>query len=415
LPAGDPNVDQTRDLTKQTVQRKFQEYYLRPNFKVVAPQSMEKREYGFLLFKEKFMVRHRAFKNTDSLVAAIRDLTPQHVYFSTSYYSDPTLPMEQKGWLGADLVLDIDADHLDTPCKKSHDTWKCKGCSTAGTGQPPKVCPNCKNDRLEVETWLCEQCLRQAKEETINLMEMLSRDFQPDESKVRIFFSGHRGYHVYLFSEEYRQMDEQGRREVVDYLLGNGLDPQYQGLDEVTVPGTTIIQGPLAGEEGWRGRIFSGLYDVITQEGLELGLTSGQVQTLKGWNKDLMFTKPFWSSLKGIQLQTWKLLISKAVERKAARIDTVVTTDTHRLIRLPGTLNGGTGLLALNVPAERLDEFDPFSESVAFDGKLKVHVRDAPAFRLGDNELGPFKDEAVELPTAAAMLLLCKRRAQPVN
>ena len=408
-------MDQTKDLTKQTIQRKFQQYYLSPVFKVAAPQSMEQREYGFLLFKEKFMVRHRAFKNTDSLLGAIRDLTPQHVYFSTSYYQDPTLPMEQKGWLGADLVLDIDADHLDAPCKKSHDTWTCKGCAKAGEGQPPKVCPICKSDRLEVETWLCEQCLQQAKEETINLMDMLSKDFQPDESKVRIFFSGHRGYHVYLFSEEYRQMDEQGRREIVDYLLGNGLDPQFQGLDEVIEPGTKVIHGPQVGEEGWRGRIVSGVYDVLTEEGLELGLTPGQVKTLKEWDRDLIFTKPFWSSLKGIELGTWRSIISKAVQRKAARIDTVVTTDTHRLIRLPGTLNGGTGLLALNVPTERLDEFDPFSEAVAFDGKMKVHVRNAPAFRLGDYKLGPFKDELVELPTAGAILLLCKRRAQPAN
>ena len=103
----------------------------------------------------------------------------------------------------------------------------------------------------------------------------------------------------------------------------------------------------------------------------------------------------------------------KAVEKRSARIDTVVTTDVHRLIRLPGTLNGHTGLLAVRVPGEKIDEFDPFAESPAFQGLMRIRVRDAPEFRLGERRFGPFREEVVELPAAAAMLLLCKRRAEP--
>ncbi len=376
---------------------------------------MEAREYGFLLFKEKFMVRHRAFKSLDTLLSAIRDLIPLHVYFSTAYYNNPTAPMEEKGWQGADLVFDIDADHLDTPCKPTHDNWKCRGCQTTGLDSAPTICPKCKNDRFEEQTWLCERCLQQAKEETINFSEMFFRDFAPDKVDVRVYFSGHRGYHMHVRSEEFLTLGEQQRKEIVDYFLGLELDPDFLGLDEVNDHKVKIIQGPQIGEPGWRGRIVAGIYDVLSKEGEELGLSSSQVATLRALNKDNLFSKPFWSSLRGIGLDTWRKIISRAVLAKSARIDTVVTTDIHRLIRLPGTLNGHTGLLVVDTPLERLDEFDPFSESIAFQGQMRVRVKEAPDFRLGDRRFGPFKDEKVELPKPAAMLLLCKRRAEPAT
>jgi DNA primase small subunit len=376
---------------------------------------MEEREYGFLLFKEKFMVRHRAFKNTESLLAAIRDLTPQHVYFSTGYYQDPTLPMEQKGWKGADLVFDIDADHLNTSCKPSHDSWKCKSCGTSGRGMAPKPCPKCKNDRIEEQTWLCEKCLQEAKGETEKLLEILYSDLGIDPGNVRVSFSGHRGYHVHVYTKETGTMGEAERREIVDYVLGTGLDPRMHDLEETRSGGLKIVSGPQMGDPGWRGRMVAGIYDLLSQPDQQLGLSTAQMKSLAEWSHEGLFKKPFWNSVKGIGLPTWQILTQKAVERRAARIDTVVTTDVHRLIRLPGTLNGHTGLLAINVPIDRLDDFDPFTESPAFQGRMTVAVNDSPEFRLGDKKYGPFKDEKVELPTSGAMLLLCKQRAQPVN
>src|SRR2546421_6165121 len=146
----------------------------------------------------------------------------------------------------------------------------------------------------------------------------------------------------------------------------------------------------------------------------QIGLTSTQVNALKSWDRENLLRNPFCSSVKGVGISTWKTLVSKAVEKKSAKIDTVVTTDIHRLIRMPGTLNGHTGLLAMKVSEERLDEFDPFTEPLAFQGEMKVKVNDAPRFRLGEEHFGPYRDEVVGLPSAAAMLLLCKHRAEPV-
>jgi hypothetical protein len=80
---------------------------------------------------------------------------------------------------------------------------------------------------------------------------------------------------------------------------------------------------------------------------------------------------------------------------------------------MDGTLHGKTGLLKIEFPAERLESFDPFVEAVAFkEGTAKVSVSDAPEFRLEGKEFGPYRNETVELPTAAAVLLICKGRAE---
>ena len=399
----------------QVIRKQFQQYYLNPNRRLDPPPNPQEREYGFLLFGGKFMVRHRSFKDQSSLLTAIRDLVPLHVYFSTAYYRDPVAPMEQKGWEGADLVFDIDADHLNTPCKPDHDSWKCKGCGMTGKGGAPKLCPKCKTDRVDEQTWLCDRCLQEAKEETASLLEMLYTDLGVDHDDTRVFFSGHRGYHVHVYSKQTAVLDEEARREIADYLLGQGLEPELHELDETVVGGTRVAEGPLLGQPGWRGRIVAGIYDILGGDVDQLGLTTTQVSALKLLDRESLLRKPFWSAAKGVGMSTWKAMVTKAVQKKSAKIDSVVTTDTHRLIRMPGTLNGHTGLLAMKVSEDRLDEFDPFEEPLAFTGDMKVKVNVSPSFRLGDRQFGPYTNETVTLSSAAAMLLLCKHRAEPAT
>jgi hypothetical protein len=44
--------------------------------------------------------------------------------------------------------------------------------------------------------------------------------------------------------------------------------------------------------------------------------------------------------------------------------DAPVTTDVHRLIRLPGSLHGGTGLRVVPLTLGQLEPFDPFRDAV---------------------------------------------------
>jgi DNA primase small subunit len=120
-----------------------------------------------------------------------------------------------------------------------------------------------------------------------------------------------------------------------------------------------------------------------------------------------------WESINGVSEQTWLKLAEYVRDQQSSKIDTVVTTDIHRLIRMNGTLHGKTGLKKIEFSPKDLQSFDPFNEAVAFKkGKVKVLVFDAPEFRLSGETLGPYKNQTVELPVAAAVMLICKRRAE---
>ena len=80
------------------------------------PPSLEQREWGFVLFNpggaEMRMRRHVGFSGKEELDQYIRNLVPQHTYYSTAYYEKPDAgTMAEKGWCGADLIFDLDADH----------------------------------------------------------------------------------------------------------------------------------------------------------------------------------------------------------------------------------------------------------------------------------------------------------------
>lgn len=202
-------------------------------------------------------------------------------------------------------------------------------------------------------------------------------------------------------------------------MTGTGLDAKFHGL-EATEGGAGPLAGPHLGDSGWRGRIARGVYDFLLKadrESLEgIGLRRNVVEAIlenreavvRSWDSG----GP-WGILRGVGLQSWKLIIKKGVEAQAAKIDTVVTTDIHRLIRLENTLHGKTGLLKVAFPTDEIEVFDPFKSAVAFKrGEVTVFIEEAPEFRIGEEVFGPFKDERVELPLSAALLLLCKGMAE---
>ena len=407
--------------TKTFVRNKFSEYYQKHSSSIQPPTKIEKREFGFLVFKERVMIRHKGFKNVDDLSKFLKTLVPSDVYYSSAYYEKPEEKMEEKGWLGADLIFDIDADHIPTPCAKIHDTWICSNCGTVGKGVLPEKCPACGEQRFNQKTWPCKVCLESAKVETIKLIDMLTRDFGFSSKEMSVSFSGHRGYHLHVESREIQALDSMARKEVVDYILGIGLETSFHGLgEERGERKSRVLVGPSLEDSGWRGRIARGTYEFLltaTPEELEeIGLKKKVVDTLTQHKETILESwkeKGPWGIVKGVGVASWRKIAQRGAEMQSAKIDTVVTTDTHRLIRLTNTLHGKTGLKKIEVPITDIERFDPFKSAIAFkEGTITVLVSDAPEFRLEDQTYGPYKNRQVELPTAAALLLLCKGMAE---
>jgi DNA primase small subunit len=394
----------------------FRAYYKCENFERTSVSTIDKREFGFLLFTGR-MHRHKSCKNQEELEESLQRYSPSDAYYSCAYYEDPEAEMEKKGWLGADLVFDIDADHILTTCGKIHDEWICGVCGFTGKGLTPDQCLVCGGQKFETKTWPCDQCLDSAKAETVKLLDMLTRDFGFSEKEIRVFFSGHRGYHVHVESETVRVLDSMARKEVVDYVCGLGLETGFEDAEKKAGQ-TDFPSSPRLDDLGWQGRLAKGMCDFLLHAkledylGIDLSRRASEIVTqnrdaiLKSWDK----TGPY-RSVKGVGVESWRKIVEHCVGLLAAKVDTVVTTDVHRLIRMSGTLHGKTGLKKVEFPASELGAFDPFKSAVAFkSGTVSVAVSDAPEFRLGDEVFGPYKNCKVKLPTAEIGRASCRER-----
>jgi DNA primase small subunit len=407
-------------FSQDFVTHRFSEFYNSSSTVIPSPDAIDQRELAFFLFKERIMIRHRSVASLNGLRRLLCEAEPSDVYYSCAYYENPEADMDKKGWLGADLVFDIDADHIPTSCDKIHDEWTCGKCGFNGRGVTPENCPACGGQKLDAKSWPCERCVRSAKEETVKLTGILENDFGLSESEIRVFFSGHRGYHVHVETQTVRTLDAMARKEIVDYIYGLGLAGFDERPDEKRKK-----KGPDAAfrlqDFGWNKRIKLGMQKFIlnaTKEDLNSIRIKRADPILQ--NKEAIAQRYIeenrWTSVKGVGTETWRKIARHVRDLESAKIDTVVTTDIHRLIRMNGTLHGKTGLKKVEFPIRDLEVFDPFREAVAFkEGMAKVFVSSAPQFRLGEQVFGPYEHQTVELPTAAALLLVCKGRAEVVN
>ncbi|MDD1762458.1 MAG: DNA primase catalytic subunit PriS, partial [Methanothrix sp.] len=98
-------------LTHNFLVSKFREYYLESSLEI--PPGFESREWGFLFFDDFGMRRHKSFLSSGEVADYVRSMVPRHLYHSAAYYQKPGAPtMKEKIWQGADLIFDLDADHL---------------------------------------------------------------------------------------------------------------------------------------------------------------------------------------------------------------------------------------------------------------------------------------------------------------
>ncbi|UCC58193.1 MAG: DNA primase small subunit PriS [Candidatus Bathyarchaeum sp.] len=409
-------------LSQRFIQDRFSDYYKQNSALILPPTSIEKREFGFLIFEKRMMLRHRGFREVDGLRSSLSTIVPSDVYYSSAYYESPEEEMKAKGWLGADLIFDIDADHISTPCATLHDLWVCNSCGASGKGGHSQKCPACGGGKFKEKTWPCEVCLEAAKAEAIKLIDVLTDDFGFSTEMLTVAFSGHRGYHVHVESEKIHGLDSIARKEIVDYVMGIGLEAEFHGVGKSVSP-ERMFSGPDLNARGWRGRVARGTYDFLltasTEELEKAGLRKGIAKKLV-LNREALLESwkengP-WGGFKGLGLETWKKIAQYGVEKQSVKIDTVVTPDINRLIRLSNTLHGKTGLKKLEFSITDLEDFDPLRSAVAFkEGEVTVNVSEAPQFRVEDRIYGPFERQRVELPTAAALMLLCKGVAKVVQ
>ncbi|MDA4114263.1 MAG: hypothetical protein OK474_09475 [Thaumarchaeota archaeon] len=351
------------------LRKAYREHYFKHHDLVEVPSKMASREFGYIPFGGG-MIRHLSFKNQGELFAELVKQAPSSVYCSNAVYERPTLQMDEKGWRGADLIFDIDADSIPTPCKAAHAWWFCGDCHRGGTGNKPGRCPFCRGQAVEQMHWSCRECLNATKEHVKRLVDFLQDDFGVDPQGIRLYFSGNRGYHAQVQDERFETADPQIRTEMANYIRGTGFNLKAQDR------------------------------------------ASGRAEL--GWNRRANLYLAAAAATDSAYPKRNQKLTNQIIAANAASIDESVTTDIHRVFRMPGTLHGSSGLLKMRV--ESLEKFDPQKQPVVLSGEaVTVKIYYSPEFFLNGVRFGPYDSSTVKIPIYAAVYLLARGLGAVIN
>jgi DNA primase small subunit len=419
------------DPTVSFLRKRFSDYY--KDVQLYLPDRFGKREWGFMFLGESFMQRHRAFQNMDGIKRFLTEKVPAHVYHSAAYYEMPDAPtMVKKKWLGADLIFDLDADHI-------------KG----------------------AEKMTYAQTLDKVKEEFIRLIdEYLLTDFGFSESDLTIVFSGGRGYHIHIRNPMVLQLSSHERREIVDYITGRDLDMDAIFPKEVFDKkdyGTRVnvkykFSMPDESSGGWKKKMREGIWSFTqdlgrhekeqaikrlkafegvgekTARGIYTDLYSGEegkrgVDRMQAEGNLEVFSADkhlaaFLRIIKGevgIKMENldegeeeYILDIMTVKEKIKGETDEPVTSDIKRLIRLPSSLHGKTSFVVTPLKREGLDDFEPLRDAISptfSDEPMKIKVKKQVNIKLKDQQFD-LKHGEVEVPEFAAIFLLCRGFAE---
>jgi DNA primase small subunit len=398
----------------------FSDYY--QGAEIAPPERLALREFAAFPFAEAtLMRRHATLPTPAELHAFLAQAVPRHVYYSSAYYRQPAKPtMAAKGWLGADLIFDLDSDHLRGAASLDY------------AGQ-----------------------LALVKRRLLDLVDdFLVRDFGIDPGFASFVFSGGRGYHVHLRDEPLLTLSSAERREIVDYVLGTGVDPMraiQQHREDVRAGrtvGTADDDEDAAGRRarpvhtlrlaepdapGWTGRTTRAVLGVLGR--WEVSGPKVAAAELERWglapDRARYWARSLLEKGRAEQIRTTRSLdvfpartspqeLLEAVVRGAAievqaETDGPVTTDIHRLIRLPGSLHGGTGLRVVPLTREAVDDFDPFRDATvsppADAPTTAVTFLEEARYPFPGGGLHARKDGTDELPTPQALFLVLRGEA----
>ena len=364
-----------KEPTTNFLRTQFHRYY--DATKPSLPDRFGRREFGFMFWTAGLMQRHLGFSREEDLRSFLASRVPAHAYYSSAYYENPSAPtMEEKGWLGADLIFDLDADHLPNAAKMSY-----------------------------------PEMLEAIRLKILHLYDdFLRTDFGFEEKSMRLVFSGGRGYHIHVFDERVWSLGSHERREIVDWITGKGLDVdavfRESAFDKKDFQGHTRVKtrvvAPSQNDPGWRGKIMRGIHGLVGKlealppeqamkfllsfEGVRESdaadlyenlfkpratkprvirgvdrLREGQIEALSDRNRDLLIRLV--KDLQPIRFDERAGVSLEGIVQRA-ETDEPVTSDIKRLIRMPSSLHGKTGLQVVPLTRDAIDAFRPLRDAV---------------------------------------------------
>ncbi len=384
--------------------------------KAPAVPEIGSREFGIGEFGRKISSRHLSFRTGEELNHFLAERAPFYISYSNALYQFPAArPMEAKSLQGADLIYEFDADEIKTNCKLGHDSWKCGSCKASGKGRL-LLCPECGSG-TSVEEWVCPECLGEAKKQTARLISSLRKDFGLSEG-IFTNFSGSKGFHIHVRGEHVRALSKSGRLELLDFLTGTNLNLKSLGFF-FEKRAFACPKRPAA--KGWAKKILGSAVSALEGDDTARLGTMGNIP-VGAAGKLLKEKHSIISHMdRGLLLcpagvnaeKFWSSCLAYIVSEQKLDLDRQTSIDINKIIRVPNTIHGSTGLLAKEFPVEALNSFEPLKDSVVLpDRETKVAGATAPKFYLNGKWFGPFGGEDVSLPLYAAFYLAARGNGQ---
>ncbi|OIO26466.1 hypothetical protein AUJ15_01240 [Candidatus Micrarchaeota archaeon CG1_02_55_41] len=309
------------------IQEKFKEYYSRRQ--PPAPPRCGEREFG-VGYEKKIDLRHLHFRDEAALKDYFREEAPLYASYSIAYYDLPAArPMKNKGFTGADLAFDFDVARIG---EHAHNPLICRPC--------------------------LEAILRDA---LLLKEEFLEADFGFSSKEIALNYSGNKGYHVHVRGDEVRELDGNARRQLLQYVRG----PEVAPLTEARHGTRKLLHGPGRGQTGWNAKFLHAAQEAVrnaSEESLK-GLLPKKVREQLLADKEGMVNALEEGRWELRLRPLWEQAFQDLKREKGLEPDAQVSLDLARLIRLPDSLHGSTGLLAKTI--DRPD-FDPFKHALAF-------------------------------------------------
>ncbi len=350
---------------EEWVKNKFKEFYKKHT---VLATNVDKREFGIGNLKKKIFRRHMAFVDEKDLKLFLEKEGPLYISHSVAYYKKPSAtPMEAKGWEGADLVFDLDAEKAD------------------------------------------RDSINNIKGDLINLIDLIN-DYLGAKDTLLVF-SGNRGFHLHIRDRKFRKLGSEERRKLILFLKGEKFNHKklFDIYNKYNL-NEDIILGPKPTDKG-----FGGLFAKMVIEEL-----NKNPQKIHRYFKDKIARERF---IEGIKEGNWgkydrrkvKNLFDKInyvlnnIKIFSLSIDSGVTQDITKLIRVPGSLHGSTGFWVMPIKEDRIEEFDPFYDPVVFSSeKVKIRMKSSVKVEIKEFKALLKKDEIVEVPEYVAIYLILK-------
>ena len=393
------------DSNQRFLFKAFRKYY-RANMPIL-PDRFTRREFGFMFFDRTYVQRHMGFARPDDLRRFMTGQVPSHSYYSTSYYRKPDAPtMDEKDWMGAELIFDLDADHLDGAKEMTY-----------------------------------SEMLVQIRSEMMHLVDsFLLDDLGFTEDQVHITFSGGRGYHAHVRTPDIMTLGTHERRGLVDYITGSGLNIDWV-FPYNRVPTSQVVTGggvrtnvakdrliPPADSGGWKKRMRNGLMDVVNDLcDVDPKVFKKDYPSIKGSKTDtlvkaqeelrktrgILFEKNTMAILSpSTQNILVKIMKEDMAHRLSGEVDEPVTADIKRLIRLPGSVHGKSGLRVTPISRQELTDFDPLQMAVPdeySDEEVKITMRKPSKLDMKGQHFD--LDGETMVPEWAAVFLIGRKRA----